>query len=118
MCLKEEIKKKRPAARTTKEKISFIKTMHLIPSRLSLNEMYFELLPHPVYPLDLAPSDYYLFADLKRMLQGRRFSSSEEMIAEIKVFFRVETNRIIKKGIEMLDWTECITLDGNSAKLC
>ena len=30
------------------------------------NELSFELLPHPPYSLDLAPSDYYLFADLKK----------------------------------------------------
>ncbi|XP_018340261.1 PREDICTED: uncharacterized protein LOC108747353 [Trachymyrmex septentrionalis] len=33
-----------------------------------LHELNFELLPHPPYSPDLAPSDYWLFADLKKML--------------------------------------------------
>lgn len=36
-----------------------------------LYELNFKLLPHPAYPPDLALSDYYLFADLKMMLQRR-----------------------------------------------
>ena len=35
---------------------------------VKLNELRFELLPHPPYSPDLAPSDYWLFADLKKML--------------------------------------------------
>ena len=67
-----------------------------------LHELHFELLPHPSYSPDLAPSDYYLFADLKSMLQGERFGSNEEVIAETEAY---------KKGVEMLDkrWNECIT---------
>ena len=41
-----------------------------------------ELLPHPPYPPDLAPNNYWLFAELKKMLQGKRFGSNEEVIAE------------------------------------
>jgi len=51
-----------------------------------LHELRYELLPHPPYSPDLAPSDYWLFADLKRMLQGKRFRSNEEVIAETGVF--------------------------------
>ena len=39
----------------------------LITTMAKLPELHFELLPHPPYSLDLAPSDYWLFADLKRM---------------------------------------------------
>ena len=31
-----------------------------------LNELSFELLPHPPYSPGLAPNDYFLFADLKK----------------------------------------------------
>ncbi|KAF7280391.1 hypothetical protein GWI33_006084 [Rhynchophorus ferrugineus] len=36
----------------------------------------------------LAPSDYFLFSDLKRMLAGKKFSSNEEMIAETEAYFQ------------------------------
>ncbi|KAM8707598.1 hypothetical protein ACLKA7_014689 [Drosophila subpalustris] len=70
--LKDEIAKKRP--HMAKKKVLFhqdnapchksMKTM------AKLNELGFELLPHPPYSPDLAPSDYWLFADLKKMLRG------------------------------------------------
>ena len=41
-----------------------------------LNELSFKMLPHPPYSQDLAPGDYYLFADLKKILQGKRFYSN------------------------------------------
>ncbi|KAM8710012.1 hypothetical protein ACLKA7_016761 [Drosophila subpalustris] len=70
--LKDEIAKKRP--HMAKKKVLFhqdnapchksMKTM------AKLNELGFELLPHPPDSPDLAPSDYWLFADLKKMLRG------------------------------------------------
>ena len=42
-----------------------------------LHELLFELLPHPLYSLDLVPSNYWLFAGLRRMLPGKRFVSNE-----------------------------------------
>ena len=79
--------------------------------------MHFELLPHPPYSPDLTSSDHYLFADLKRMIQGKRFGSKEEVIAETEVYFKAEDKSFYKKGIEMLEkrWNESITLDRNYA---
>ena len=54
---------------------------------VKLNKLNFELLPHPPYPPDLASNDYWLFADLKKMLQGERFGSNEEVIAETEAYF-------------------------------
>jgi len=41
----------------------------------------FHCLGHPLYSLDLAPSDYHLFPGLKKQLEGRHFSSDAEVIA-------------------------------------
>jgi len=41
----------------------------------------FQYLDHPPYSLDLAPSDYHLFAGIKKQLKGRHFSSDAEVIA-------------------------------------
>ena len=57
-----------------------------------LSELGYELLPYPPYSPDLAPSDYWLFADLKKMLQGKIFVSNEEVIAETKAYFEAKTN--------------------------
>lgn len=49
---------------------------------VKLHELGFELLSHPPYSPDLAPSDYLLFADLTTMLQCKRFTSIAEITAE------------------------------------
>ena len=98
--LSAEIKKKRPHMQ--KKKVLFhqdnapchksMKTM------VKLNELGFELLPHTPYSPDLAPSDYWLLADLKKMLQGKRFGSNEEVIAETEAYciLRAKTNHSTK----------------------
>ena len=68
-----------------------------------LHKLHFELLPHPPYSPDLTSSDYYLFADLKRMLQGKRFGSNEEVIAETEAYFETKDKSFYKKGTEMLE---------------
>ena len=75
----------------------------------------FELLPHPPYTPDLAPSNYWLFADLKKILQGKRFDSNEEVAAETEAYFESKDESFCKKGIEKLEkrWNEYITLEGN-----
>ena len=72
--LSAEIKKKRPHMQ--KKKVLFYQDNALchksMKTMVKLNELSFELLPHPLYSPDLAPSDYWLFADLKKMLQEKR----------------------------------------------
>ena len=70
---------------------------------VKLNELSFELLPHPPYSLDLAPSDCWIFADLEKMLQGKRFGSNQEVITENKAYIESKDKSFYKKGIEMLE---------------
>ena len=67
-----------------------------------LNKLSFKLLPHPPYSPDLPNSECYLFADLKKMLQGKRFYSNEEVITETNAYFKAKYKSFYKKGIEML----------------
>ena len=115
--LEDAIKKKRP--HMAKKKLLFqqdnapvhksMKTM------VKLNDLRFELLPHPPYSPDLAPSDFYLFAALKQMLQGKRFSSDDEVIAATETYFEAENKSFFKKGIKSLEkrWNECIAMEGD-----
>ena len=77
-------------------------------------ELHFELLPQPSYSPDLATNDCWLFADLGRMLQRKRFGSSEDGISETEVYFEAEDKLFYKKGIEFLEkhWYHCITVEG------
>ncbi|GFV99304.1 putative DD34D transposase [Trichonephila clavipes] len=72
-----------------------------------------ELRTLPPYSPETTPSDHWLFADLKRMLQGKRFCSNEEVIAQAEAILRAKTNRSTKKVFKKLKdrWIECITLE-------
>ena len=58
-----------------------------------LHELQFELIPHPLYYPVLDPSNYWRFENLKRMLQGKRFNSNEEVIWETEAY--IETKKQI-----------------------
>ena len=85
-----------------------------IVTMAKLDELHFELLPHPTYFPYLATGNYWLFADLKRMLQGKRFGFNEEVISETEVYCEAK-DKSYKKGIKLLEkhWNQCITLEGD-----
>ena len=66
---------------------------------VKLNELSLELLPHPPYSPDLVPSDYWLFTDLKKKLQGKRFGSNEEVVAETEAYFESNDESFSKKSL-------------------
>ena len=52
-----------------------------------IRECKFEQLNHPPYSPDLAPSDYYLFRNLKSHLHGTRFRDNDELKAATEAWF-------------------------------
>ena len=62
-----------------------------------------------------APSDFFLFSDLKRMFAGKKFKSNDEVIAETEAYFNEKEKSYYKSGIEKLEnrYTRCIALEGN-----
>jgi [histone H3]-lysine36 N-dimethyltransferase SETMAR len=73
-----------------------------IKTTTKLQELGYELLLHPPYSPDLAPSDFFLFADLKRMFAGKKFSTNEKVFAETEAFFEAKETLYYKNGIEKL----------------
>lgn len=84
-------------------------------SMTKLEQLGYELVLYPPYSPDLAPSDYYLFPNMKRMLQGKRFYSNEDVEAQTTAYFEELPKSYYKTGIEMLQkrWTKCIELKGD-----
>ncbi|GFV60411.1 putative DD34D transposase [Trichonephila clavipes] len=84
-------------------------------SMTKLHELSLELLLHPPYNPDLAPSNFFLFSDLKRMLAGQKFCADEEVIAETEAYFQAEEKSYYKNGIEKLygRFNHCNALEGN-----
>ena len=73
--LSDEIKKKRPYL--AKKRVLFHQDNALdytpVIVMFKINELKFKFFPHSLYSPDLAPSDYFLFPNLKKRLGGSRF---------------------------------------------
>jgi histone-lysine N-methyltransferase SETMAR len=48
----------------------------------TLEEMHWEVLPHPAYSPDLVPSDFHLFGPLKETVGGKGLRADDE----VKIF--------------------------------
>jgi len=77
-----------------------------------LRDLHYELLEHPPYSPDLAPSDFCLFLKLKLFLAGQRFSSNQEAIAVVERYFVDLMKNHYRDGIMALGhhWNKCISL--------
>jgi hypothetical protein len=83
-------------------------------THLKLTDLHFKTLKHLAYSTDLAPSDYYLFPNLKKHLKGRKFSSIEEATlaadlwfsAQPKEFFLYELNKLEQQSHKCVELRE------------
>ena len=75
----------------------------------------YELIPHPAYSPDLAPSDFFLFPNLKKDMRGRQFRSDEEVVATVEEWFNGKDPDFFTSGLIALEhrWSKCIALEGN-----
>lgn len=80
-----------------------------LKSVAKLNELGYELQFHLPYSLDLALIDYYLFPNLKRWLQRKKFESNEEVEWKTDAYFGGLNKSYYKK----VRWTRCIEVKGN-----
>jgi len=66
-------------------------------------ECGYNLLPHPPYSPDLAPSDFCLFPLLKEHLRGGRYESDDDVIQSVEDFLYEQDElfyqTVIQKGI-------------------
>lgn len=87
--LHSEITKKRPHLRHKNVLLLHDNaTVHKAAKvRPILNECNFVELDHPPYSPDLAPSDFYLFRNLKKHLRGRHFESDDHLKRTINDYF-------------------------------
>ncbi|KAJ7342082.1 hypothetical protein JRQ81_008751 [Phrynocephalus forsythii] len=53
-------------------------------SVFSAHRLGYELLQHPPYSPDIAPSDFFLFPEMKKPLHRRRFDDREDVIFEVE----------------------------------
>jgi histone-lysine N-methyltransferase SETMAR len=80
-----------------------------------LAELNYEILPHPPYSPDLAPSYYHLFPKLKKEVGGKRFQSHDDLELFVNGYFEDLPQNQHYEGIAALEsrWTKCIELMGD-----
>uniref|UniRef100_A0A4W6CBK6 Histone-lysine N-methyltransferase SETMAR n=1 Tax=Lates calcarifer TaxID=8187 RepID=A0A4W6CBK6_LATCA len=74
-----------------------------------------ELLPHPPYSPDLAPSDFHLFGPLKAFTRGTKFESDDEVKSVVSDWLRHQSKDFYAEGIRKLvhRWEKCVTVLGD-----
>jgi hypothetical protein len=73
--------------------------------------------PHPPYSPDIAPSDFFLFGDLKRQLRGSRFQTDEELLVEIrKLVGEISPKTLLDVLHDWISW--CKSLIANYGNYC
>jgi hypothetical protein len=65
-----------------------------------IQELDWEILPHPPYSSDQAPSDYYLFLSLSNSLRGVSFNKDAERQNWLDDFFTAKPADLFKREFE------------------
>ncbi|EFN76923.1 Histone-lysine N-methyltransferase SETMAR, partial [Harpegnathos saltator] len=83
-------------------------------TRQKLRELGWEVISHPPYSPDLAPSDYHLFKHLQNFLDGTKLISREACENELAKFFTNRDEDFFNRGIMKLPskWTKVIEQNG------
>jgi transposase len=81
----------------------------------TLLKLKWDVLPHPPYSPDLAPSDYHLFGPMKKVLGGKRFQNNDEVIAAVQSWIHEQLKTFFETGIKKLPerWHKCTAVNGD-----
>ena len=78
----------------------------------------FEILQHPAYSPDLAPSNFFLFPNVKKSFKGRRFHDNEDAIEAVEDWLGAHSGSFFSQGLLKVKerWQKCVTLHGDYVK--
>jgi len=81
----------------------------------TIQKLKWNILPHPPYSPDLAPSDYRLFGLLKEHLGGKRFRNNEEVKQDVQEWIHWQPKDFVLSNIHKLPdhWRKCIANYGD-----
>ncbi|CAK9834550.1 Mariner Mos1 transposase [Anthophora retusa] len=83
-------------------------------TRTKLLELDWEVMSHPPYSPDLAPSDYHLFRSLQNFLNGKNFNNNDDLKSHLDQFFGDKDRKFYERGIMKLPerWQKVIEQNG------
>ncbi|KAK6767034.1 hypothetical protein RB195_026541 [Necator americanus] len=82
--------------------------------KAALQELDWEVLQHPPYSPDLAPTDYHLFRSLSNQMRGVTFDNNEDLENWLNNFFESRPGGFWQNGINKLveRWEQVVNNDG------
>lgn len=83
-------------------------------TKAKIAELDWDVLPHPPYSPDMAPTDFKLFRSLQNHLNGKEFQSEEEIRLFIEEFFKSKASGFYVRGFTDLveRWKAVIDCEG------
>ncbi len=80
-----------------------------------IKELKFELIDHPPYWPDLAPSDFFFFPNWKKLFSGQGFILNEEVITHTNTCLEDQPKSYFSDGLKKLEehLIKCIELQRN-----
>jgi len=80
-----------------------------------IKELNWEVLPHPPYSPDIAPSDFHLFRSLEHSLRNKTFRNIDDVRAHLESYFSSKPPEFYKEGIQTLSarWQKVLDNDGD-----
>ena len=116
--LSRALKEKRPEYTKRLDKVIFLHDdaqPHVTkPVKEILEALYWDVLPHPPYSPDIAPSGYHLFRSMTRSLADKDFQSYEDIKKWINEWIESKHESFFHEGIRVLPtkWETVITKGG------
>ncbi|CAK9803068.1 Histone-lysine N-methyltransferase SETMAR [Anthophora quadrimaculata] len=115
--LSDAIQEKRPALSNRKGVVFHhdnAKPHTSLITRQKLLELGWDVLSHPPYSPDLAPSDYHLFRSMQNSLNGKIFNNADDVRSHLIQFFDSKDQKFYERGILTLPerWQKVIDKNG------
>jgi len=116
--MREVLLRKRRISRTRNNVILLHDNARPHVARLTqekITQFGWEVLEHPPYSPDLAPSDYHLFRSLRNHLCDKQYENFDEIQSDLTAFFESRPDSFYKLGIEQLSlrWKQVVENNGD-----
>lgn len=116
--LSQALRDKRPQYAERHEKVILLHDNarpHIAKTvKQKLEQLKWDVLPHPPYSPDLAPSDYHLFRSMQHGLAAQKFSSVDDIKKWLDSWIASKDEQFFRHGIRMLPerWEKVVASDG------
>lgn len=84
-------------------------------TQATIERLGWEVLPHPAYSPDLAPSDYHLFRSMEHFFREKTYADLQSLRKDVDQFFDIKPASFYHRGIHLLPekWQMVIASEGN-----